>query len=81
MRVLHGAAVLGAGPTGSATAKDIAREALKVILLEEHAGVGRRSHCSGLATPRTLEVGRLGQDIVLNRIVGAHIWSPLAGNP
>lgn len=76
MRTLYDAVVVGAGPAGSATARDIAREGFKVLLLEEHAAVGRPTHCSGLVTPRTLEAAGVGHDIVLNRIAGARIFVP-----
>jgi geranylgeranyl reductase family protein len=76
LRTLYDAVVVGAGPAGSATARDIAREGFKVLLLEEHAAVGRPTHCSGLVTPRTLEAAGIGHGIVLNRIVGAHICTP-----
>ena len=76
MRTLYDAVVVGAGPAGSATARDIARKGFKVLVLEEHATVGRPTHCSGLVTPRTLETAGVGHDIVLNRIVGARISVP-----
>jgi geranylgeranyl reductase family protein len=76
LRTPYDAVVVGAGPAGSATARDIAREGFKVLLLEEHAAVGRPTHCSGLVTPRTLEAAGVGHDIVLNRIVGARICTP-----
>ena len=47
-------AVVGAGPAGSRTARDLARAGLRVRLLEEHRRVGVPSHCSGLISPRTL---------------------------
>jgi digeranylgeranylglycerophospholipid reductase len=74
--MLYDAVVVGAGPAGSATARDIAREGFKVLVLEEHRAVGRPTHCSGLVTPRALEAAGVGQDIVLNRIVGAHVCTP-----
>lgn len=76
MRMLYDAVVVGAGPAGSATARDIAREGFRVLLLEEHAAVGRPTHCSGLVTPRTLEAAGVGHDMVLNRIVGARVCTP-----
>jgi geranylgeranyl reductase family protein len=76
LRTFYDAVVVGAGPAGSATARDVAREGFKVLLLEEHAAVGRPTHCSGLVTPRTLEAASVGHDIVLNRIVGARISVP-----
>jgi len=37
--MLYDAVVVGAGPAGSATARDIAREGFTVLVLEEHASV------------------------------------------
>ncbi len=76
MQTFYDAVVVGAGPAGSATARDIAREGFKVLLLEEHPAVGRPTRCSGLVTPRTLEAAGVEHDIVLNRIVGARISVP-----
>ena len=47
-----------------------------MLLLEEHAHIGLPLHCSGLVTPRTLEEAGVGEDLVLNRVVGAHIYAP-----
>lgn len=52
--MLYDAVVVGAGPAGSATARDIALEGFKVLLIEEHAAVGGPSHCPGLVARRTL---------------------------
>jgi geranylgeranyl reductase family protein len=70
------AVVVGAGPAGSAAARDIAAAGHRVLLLEEHARIGEPLHCSGLVTPRTLDIAGIDQDIVLNRINGATINLP-----
>ena len=69
----HDVIVIGAGPAGSRTARELARAGLKVALLEEHRDIGRPCHCSGLVSPRTLELSEVGEDIVLNHIRGALI--------
>ena len=51
-------AVVGAGPAGSRTARDLARDGLRVLLLEEHRRIGVPSHCSGMISPRTLGLPR-----------------------
>jgi digeranylgeranylglycerophospholipid reductase len=76
LRTLYDAVVIGAGPAGSAVARDIAREGFRVLLLEEHRAVGSPTSCSGLVTPRTLETAGVGQHVVLNRIVGARVCVP-----
>ncbi|MBI4201478.1 MAG: NAD(P)/FAD-dependent oxidoreductase [Chloroflexi bacterium] len=72
----YDAIVVGAGPAGSTTAARIALGGLRVLLLEEHAQIGIPLHCSGLVTPRTLEEAGVGQELVLNQVVGAHIFTP-----
>ena len=82
--------VVGAGPAGSRTARDLARRGVRVALLEEHPAIGDPVHCSGLVTPRTLaEAGvgdgpssgpgqgpsiSSGQGLVRNRVSGAAVW-------
>ncbi len=73
---LYDAVVVGAGPAGSTAAAEMASGGFRVLLLEEHARIGVPTHCSGLVTPRTLEEAGVGQELVLNRIVGAHIYAP-----
>ena len=68
--------VVGAGPAGSTAAAEMAKNGLRVLLLEEHPRIGIPLHCSGLVTPRTIEEAGIGEDLVLNRIVGAHIYTP-----
>lgn len=68
--------VVGAGPAGSATARDIARAGFRVALLENHHQVGTPLHCSGLVTPRTLALAAVADGIVHRHITGAFIHSP-----
>ena len=66
-------AVVGAGPAGSRTARNLARAGLRVRLLEEHRAVGVPSHCSGLISPRTLREAEIGEEAIIHRISGAFI--------
>src|SRR2546428_721512 len=66
-------AVVGAGPAGSRTARNLARAGLSVRLLEEHRRVGVPSHCSGLISPRTLREAEIGEDAIIHRITGAFV--------
>ena len=72
----YDAVVAGAGPAGSAAARLLAQEGFRVLLLEEHEGIGTPLHCSGLVTPRTLDEAGVGSGVVVNRITGAHIYAP-----
>ncbi len=75
----YDAVIAGAGPAGSATARRIAERGFRVLLLEEHAAVGLPSHCSGLITPRTLDLAGVGAGVVVNEIRGAVVHAPGGG--
>jgi digeranylgeranylglycerophospholipid reductase len=72
-------AVVGAGPAGSRTARNLARAGLRVRLLEEHRRVGVPSHCSGLISPRTLKEAEIGEDAIIHRITGAFVHTSNGG--
>jgi len=72
-------AVVGAGPAGSRTARNLARAGLRVRLLEEHRRVGVPSHCSGLISPRTLKEAEIGDDAIIHRITGAFVHTAHGG--
>jgi digeranylgeranylglycerophospholipid reductase len=77
MKHCYDAVVVGAGPAGSAVARDIASNGFSVLLLEEHSVIGQPLHCSGLVTPRTLALAKVSEHVVQNEIRGAIIQSPL----
>lgn len=76
MHLDYDAAVVGAGPAGSRTARDLARAGLRVALIEEHRRVGVPSHCSGLISLRTLREAEIGDEAIIHRIAGAFIHAP-----
>ncbi len=76
MRFDYDAAVVGAGPAGSRTARDLARAGLRTVLLEEHRRIGVPSHCSGLISLRTLREAEIGEEAIIHRITGAFVHSP-----
>lgn len=73
---LHDVVIAGAGPAGSRIARDLALRGFDVVVLEEHESIGDPCHCSGLVTPRTLELAGVGEDLVHNTIRGAVIHAP-----
>jgi geranylgeranyl reductase family protein len=66
-------AVVGAGPAGSRTARDLAARGFRVTLVEEHRKVGVPSHCSGLISLRTLRESQIGEQAIIHRITGAFV--------
>lgn len=66
-------AVIGAGPAGSRTARNLARAGLRVRLLEEHRAVGVPSHCSGLISLRTLREAEISEEAAIHKITGAFV--------
>lgn len=73
---IYDAAIAGAGPAGSRMARELARSGLNVVVLEEHSAVGTPCHCSGLISPRTLELAEVGNEVVINTIRGAVVHVP-----
>ncbi|MFQ5880557.1 MAG: geranylgeranyl reductase family protein [Dehalococcoidia bacterium] len=71
--MIYDAVVIGAGPAGSAAARDVARHGFKTLLLEEHPTIGQPLHCAGLVTPRTLAMAQVPEAVVVNPLRGAYI--------
>ena len=67
--------VVGAGPIGGYLANKLANKKISVLILEEHAEIGRPFQCAGLVNPKAMESVKL-EDTVLTPIWGARIYSP-----
>ena len=66
--------VVGAGPAGSATARDAAHAGQRVLLVEDHRVVGKPMQCSGFVSPRTLDLaGVAPSDVVIDSVRGAWV--------
>lgn len=68
-------AVVGAGPAGCSAARLIAGAGYRVIILEEHRQVGEPLQCSGLISPRTLELSGY-QGELRHALHGFNLHSP-----
>lgn len=67
--------IIGAGPVGGLTGRELASRGLRVLMLEEHAEVGKPFQCAGLVTPPAMEAAGL-QHTILSDVHGARIHSP-----
>ena len=67
--------VVGAGPIGSLLARRLSQRGASVLIIEEHAQIGRPFQCAGLVNPDALELVGL-HDTVLTPIWGARIHGP-----
>ncbi|MEM0448700.1 MAG: NAD(P)/FAD-dependent oxidoreductase [Methanomassiliicoccales archaeon] len=66
--------VVGGGPVGTTFASETASRA-KVVIVEEHEEVGLPVQCTGLVTPRVVEMAQ-AQDTIINQIRGAYFHFP-----
>jgi geranylgeranyl reductase family protein len=67
--------IVGAGPVGGFLAQRMSEGGVTVLLLEEHAQIGRPFQCAGLVNPEAMVLSGL-QNTVLTPIWGARIHSP-----
>ena len=67
--------VVGAGPVGGFLAQRMCEGGATVLLLEEHAQIGRPFQCAGLVNPEAMRLTGL-ESTVLTPIWGARIHSP-----
>jgi geranylgeranyl reductase family protein len=65
--------VVGAGPAGSAAARECAKSGLTTLCIEEHGTVGYPVQCAGLLSNAAFGECRVSERPVLNRISGARI--------
>ncbi len=71
---MHDVVVVGGGPAGSSTAAALAKDH-DVLVLEEHAEIGRPIQCAGLVTERSIGLSGVRPEI-LNRFEGADVIFP-----
>jgi len=67
--------IVGAGPVGGFLARRMCEGGASVLLLEEHAQIGRPFQCAGLVNPEAMRLAGL-ESTVLSPIWGARIHSP-----
>lgn len=78
MRRYH-VVVIGGGPIGALTARYAALTGARVLLVEQGDGTGAASDCTGLISPRTLDLFDAPSEAVLRRIKGGRLHLPGGG--
>ena len=71
----YDAIVVGAGPVGGYLSRRLNEHGHSVLLVEEHAEIGRPFQCAGLVNPAAMDKVNMERS-VLSRIWGANIHSP-----
>lgn len=66
--------VIGGGPAGSTTARLLAEQRHRVLLLEEHPDIGAPVHCTGLMGVEAFREFDLPTDVILGEAVSARFW-------
>ncbi len=71
--------VIGGGPIGALAARHAALTGARVLLVEQGDGMGAASDCTGLVSPRTVELFDAPPAAVLRRIKGGRLHLPGGG--
>jgi geranylgeranyl reductase family protein len=78
-RGIWDALVVGCGPAGSVTGRELARRGFNVLILEEHREVGRPVQCAGLVSRRVLGIVD-APGAVQNSLDSAELIAPGGGS-
>ncbi len=73
---MYDAIVIGAGPIGSHIAGELSRRGHKVVVLEQHATIGKKSCCTGIVGRECLEAFPVAGTAVAREAKGARFLSP-----
>ena len=70
--------VIGGGPSGLITARELALRDIDVVVFEEHSEIGTPPHCAGLVSTNCLKELKVPEtsNIVLNKVYGIKIALP-----
>jgi len=77
---MYDVVVVGAGPAGSAAARECAEAGLRTLCIEEHATIGYPVQCAGLLSIAAFNECRVSSRSILNTVSGARFF-PSAGEP
>ena len=69
--------VVGGGPIGSTFARYLAEKNYKVVILDKKYKIGFPLQCAGLVGSKIKELNILPSDVIINKVYGAFLHSPL----
>lgn len=67
--------IIGAGPAGLWAARLLAKQGRECTVHEEHKKIGEPVHCTGLVSKRLDSIIKLPDEIILNKVKGARLFS------
>ena len=67
--------IIGAGPIGSTLAYELAKEDIKVCLIDKKKIIGLPLQCAGIINKRVLEINHFPDELILNKVKGAFLHS------
>lgn len=71
--MIYDVLIVGAGPIGCKTAELVSSQGFNVLVLEEHSKIGKPVQCAGLVSHRTLELGDVSKDVIVNQVEKAKL--------
>ncbi len=72
----HDVIVVGAGPIGSTYAYKMAQKGYDVALFDMKNRIGQPLQCAGLVSTNICETKNLPEDVIINKVQGANLYSP-----
>ena len=67
--------IIGAGPIGSTLAYVLAKENIKVALIDKKKVIGLPLQCAGIINKRALDFNQFPEELILNKVKGAFLHS------
>ena len=67
--------IIGAGPIGSTLAYELAKSNIKVCLIDKKKVIGLPLQCAGIVNKRILDYNHIPNELILNKVKGAHLHS------
>ena len=67
--------IIGAGPIGSTLAYELAKEDIKVALIDKKKVIGLPLQCAGIINKRALDFNQFPEELILNKAKGAFLHS------